>query len=622
VSTRAKKNAAQRAPDPPIGEPPASPVEPRDSKAFSQAATMSGIFRNAATAALASLEPNPIGPAVTGPAVTSEISASESGPVEEPAPPIATGGTESARRTANALGTQVEIHDHEQLEVRVDYGIGSDVIGQRYQVDAYFFVPRNVGVNRGNYPREDFYADVTALMRLDAVALPLERLASTDDPASPLFQLAQALVSYRTSPRPPPSQSLVVPVKLYAYLFGEAVKAESKRLRQMCRRLEAGDEAGRKNALDELGAALGRIKQGLWAYRNLRGAFWPFEQLCHHSFVEAMRTADEFMSLFLEERLAMLVEAIAAMPHLYDGSGFVARARQLVTAVAAGEDAYRAKFGYLRFAHGAPHGGEFFTYGTSYLKKAVHQALYLDFRSVKNQDLFFRNAVAAVAAALGAIWAFATQLPATLANLPATTQALLFFAAVGAYVTKDRIKALANEFLTSRLRKHDHAFWLQGTSLSAVGLGMLRIRLREAMRYLTSSEVPESVLRQRLSRRTLRRAEAFLEEVIHYRKELDLTAEDEALDPPEGYRLRDILRINLRHFLVRLDEPIDRVAYYDTDKHAFAWAELPKVYHLNLVLELKRVDKTKLVQERIEHLRVVLNKNGIVRVEKVRTAKT
>ena len=520
-------------------------------------------------------------------------------------------------RSGAALGTQVEIHDHEQLEVRVDYGIGTEAIGQKYQVDAYFFVPRNVGVNRTNYQRHDFYSDVTALMRLDSVALPLTRLATPTDPASPLHQLAEALRLYRSSPRPPPSQELVVPVKLYAYLFGEAVKAEAKQLRQLSR--GGADSTAAQGALE---AALARIREGLWAYRRMRGAFWPYEQLCHRTFVEALRTADEFMSLFLEERLALLVEALGAQEKLYDGSGFVIRARLRLRELAAEEDAYRAKYGYLRLAHDALRGGEFFTYGVSHLKKSVHQTLYLDFRAVRNQDLFFRNSVAAVAAALGAIWAFATQLPATLANLPASTQFLVFLAAVGAYVLKDRIKALSSEFLTNRLRKYDHQFWLQGASLAALGLGMLRIRLREGMRFASSSEVPPGVLRQRLSRRTLRRVEAFLEEVIHYRKQLDLTAADEVAQPPEGYRVRDILRFNVRHFLVRLDEPIDRVAYYDAARQTFAWAELPKVYHINLVLNLARLGpKDELLHERVEHLRVVLNKTGIVRVEKVRGVK-
>lgn len=525
------------------------------------------------------------------------------------------------RPTERSLGAQVEVHDHEQLEVRFDYGLGVDAIGQRYSVDAYFFVPRNVGVNRANYQRTDFYGDVNALMRLDASTLPLSRLADPEDSASPLRQLRAALSLYGTSARPPSSEPLVVTVKLYGYLFGEAVKAECRELRNLARTLaqEGMSEASAFLMLESIDGALSRIRSALWAYRQTRGRFWPFEQLCHRSFVEALRTADEYMSLFLEERLALLVEAIASREALYDGSGFVARARLAIAALAAEEDAYRAKFGYLRLRSGDVRGGEFFTYGMSHLKKAVHQALYLDLRSVRNEDVFFRNAIGAVAAALGAIWAFATQLPLTLANLPTSTQLLIFFGAVGAYVLKDRIKAFSNEYLTTHLRKHDHTFWVQGSSLATLGLGALKLRLREGMHFSASQDVAPDVLRQRLSRRTIRRAEAFAEEVIHYRKQLDIKAEEEGAPPPEGYRLRDIMRINVRHFLVRLDEPVDHVAYYDAERGTFGRAELPKVYHLNVVVVVRREGKSGVTGHRVEHLRVVLNKAGIVRVEKVPT---
>lgn len=552
------------------------------------------------------------------------------GPGTESAPELAEAEDapkERPRARRKPLGTQVEIHDHEQLEVRFDYGLGSDAVGQRYEVDAYFFVPRNVGVGRANYQRTDFYGDVTALMRLDASALPLRRLADVNEPVSPLWQLRTALEGYRTSSRPPPSLPLAVPVKLYAYLYGEAVKSEVRKLRNLVRDLSEEAEVtelSRARVLLAFREATARMREGLWAFRRIRGAFWPFERLCHRQFVEALRSADEHMSLYLEEKLALLMETIAARERLYDGSGFVARIRAALAGLAADEDAYRAKFGYLRLRRGAvATGGEFFTYGVSQLKKSVHQALYLDLRTVRNEDAFFRNAVGAVAAALGAIWAFATQLPATIANLPASTQALLFLGAVGAYVLKDRIKAVSNEYLTRRLRRHDHTFWIEAGPLVALGLGMLKIRLREGVHFVSSDEVSPRVLSQRLSRRTLRQSEVFAEEVIHYRKQLDVFAQAEDAPPPEGYRVRDILRFNVRHFLVRLDEPIDHVAYYDSQRGNFARAQLPKVYHLNLVLEMRRADAKAegkgSTAERIEHLRVVLNKEGIVRVEKVPT---
>src|SRR3954447_20286476 len=91
-----------------------------------------------------------------------------------PAPPArpAPDPSHPARRVAS-LDTQCEVHDRHQVEIRFNYGIGSDEGPQRYQVDAYFFIPRNVGLSRSNFSREQFYADVTALMRLDAAALPL-----------------------------------------------------------------------------------------------------------------------------------------------------------------------------------------------------------------------------------------------------------------------------------------------------------------------------------------------------------------------------------------------------------------------------------------------------------------
>jgi hypothetical protein len=251
----------------------------------------------------------------------------------------------------------------------------------------------------------------------------------------------------------------------------------------------------------------------------------------------------------------------------------------------------------------------------SLLKKTVHNALYLEARSIESDDVFLRNAIAATGAALAAIWALATQLPTTLAGLPASTKLLVFGGAVLAYVLKDRIKAVTNDVLSTRLRKFDHKSWLHGPTMALLGLGDLRIRAREVMRFLTPGEVPPEITRLRLARRTVRRAERMTEEVIHYRKEITAVVDDEHV-VPEGYSLRDILRLNVRHFLVRLDDPVDRHRFFDPQTGTFATAQLPKVYHLNLVLAVGRGEEDA-EPPALEHLRVVLDKQGIVRVERV-----
>jgi hypothetical protein len=514
------------------------------------------------------------------------------------------------------VGTQIELHDHEQLEIRFDYAMGGDPGQHAYHMDAYMFVPRNVGLHRGNYTRAEFYADVTPYMRLDADALPLTQLADPAAPASPLHRLWEAVGQFRGGARPPASQPLVVPVKLYAYLFAEAIKGETRSLRRRFRRHQPGSAEAAAELIAALSAALDRARAALWAYRRLRTAFWPFEPVCHAALVDSLRNADEYMSLFLEERLAQLVQASEETAALHDGSGLAARARLLVAGLAEEEARHRLKYGFLRLTSTDPRDGEYYTYYLSHLKKSVHNALYLETRAIEADDVYLRNAVAAVGAALAAVWAFATRLPDTLAGMSASAKLAVIAGVVLAYVMKDRIKNLTNEYLTRRLRKFDHKSWLHGPSMATLGLDMVRIRAREAMRFIKSGEAPEQVLTMRQARRTVRRAELYGEEVIHYRKLISMEVDDGAPMPP-GYALRDILRLNVRHFLVRLDEPLANQAYYDARRGAFAVGSLPKVYHLNLVLVVRRLSPSGPPREQLEHLRVVLDKQRIVRVERV-----
>jgi hypothetical protein len=518
----------------------------------------------------------------------------------------------------DAPGVHAEIHDRQQLEIRFDHEIGEGLGTQICRMDAFFFIPRNVGVNRANYSRDQFYGDVNALMRIDAAPIPLEALASVAFPASPLHELARALEAVRSQPRPPPSRPMVVHVKLYAYLFTRAVDAEARRLKE---RLAAAARSSkgspdRASLEAEVEATLARMRGALWAFRSVRGSFWAFEELCHRSLAQALRNADEFMSLHIEDRLAPIALALDAEPGLLDGTGSIARIRLRLTELADEEARYRARYGYVSLDGDVLARAEYFNYHASLLKKAVHGALYLDVRA-SGGDAFLRNAVGAVGASLAAIWALAAQAPIAVMSLSGGTKAVVFLAAVLAYVLKDRIKALTNELLLRRLRKYDHASWLTASSLAAMGLGMLQIRLREAMGFKRSDELPEEIRELRLSRRTVRQAEAAAEEVIHYRKELTVggRAGDERI--PEGFRVRDILRLNVRHFLVRLDDPVDEVAFLDRERGTFRSTQVPKVYHVNIVVRTERSDASGRNQVCFDRLRLVLDKNGIVRVETV-----
>ncbi len=517
-------------------------------------------------------------------------------------------------RMQAGLSTQFEIHDKQQLEIRFSYSLRGTG-AERYTVDTFFFFPRNIGVGPSTYSKSQFYQDVTPLMRLDADPIPLERLADPKDQASPLSRVHAALDQFRTSRRPPDSSSLMVHIKLYAYLFTVGVRSELRRLLRQVR-ASAGESSERRRRFrdEDLPEALGRIRRALWAYRSCRGALWPFERMAHRSLREALRSSDEYMSLFLEERLANFLDALRAVPAALDGEAFVTACRLQLVRLARDESNYRRTYGYATLSERSLTQGEYFTYRASLLKKTVQQALYLAPRSLA-QDRFAANAAAVVGAALAAIWALATQLPQTITDLPWSTKFWFFGGAVVAYVLKDRIKAYVGTRLAGQMRRYDHVSALTGESLKPVGLSVLRARLREVMRFIRSHEVPPEFLGLRLDGRTVHGAERPDEEVIHYRKVIDVSTSSEHERLQEGYWVRDSMRLNVRHFLVRLDDPLDTVSYFDPSRATFETAQLPKVYHMNVVARIVRESAGTPVVERLERWRVVLDKGGIVRVD-------
>jgi len=64
-------------------------------------------------------------------------------------------------------------------------------------------------------------------------------------------------------------------------------------------------------------------------------------------------------------------------------------------------------------------------------------------------------------------------------------------------------------------------------------------------------------------------------------------------------------------------DPVDRQAHFAEATGSFAQAELHKVYHLNVFLTLGRLGPDGQREEQIDHLRIVLDKNGVVRIEPV-----
>jgi hypothetical protein len=495
-------------------------------------------------------------------------------------------------------------HDHEQIEVQHTHDLLPKTRARPIDLELYFFIPRNVGVRADNYPREEFYGDLTHYMRLDLPDLALAELADDHRGRSPLVALnAQLDAVSKGKQRLPP---IGVEVKLFGHIFTEATRDRTTLLLEQLATLPNRPVEEHWRYLDEVDRFAGEARAALCALRRAERRVEPYAQALRVQSV--FRTTDEYASLFLDGALALLAERAREETRLYDGSGFVTRLGQVLARHADAESLYRRRAGFLNLDLRAG-ASEYFAYRQSFLKKAVQQALYVESGRLEN-DRFIRNAASMVGASLAAVWALVAQLPQDVAHLSPLAQTAVLGLPIAAYVAKDRIKELTRDWMTRRIRGYDNQIEIRAGALAEAGLGRVSGQIQETSKFIESVSVPDEVTRMRVALRTVRNADTAGETVLYYHRHLDLST-GEGGPATEGLAFRQILRLNLRHFLTRLDEPEQHESHFAVDEGRFVRVALPKVYHINLIARVRAGGRRIL----LKRWRIVLNKAGIVRLE-------
>lgn len=497
----------------------------------------------------------------------------------------------------------LEAHDREQLALEIRHAPGSATAGGVHDLELYVFIPRNVGLRAANYPSADFYNDLTTYLRVDLPALDLEDLrGGVRSPLRDLDVQLADLAQTRTTPA-----QIAIAVKLFGHELTEAVHRERARLGRAIRE-GTGDPAWRGALSVGIGELVAASRAALERLREARRGLAPFRRVAPDVW-DVFQQTDEYASLVLDDTLATLAHELCSRPEVFDGSGWIVHVLEALSAYAAGEAAYRRAQGFVNLDPTSGANREYFLYRRSLLKKAVQQALWVDTRRRK-PDRYVRNAAAMVAAGLAATWALIAQLPTRFLSLSSSMQVLMLVLPVIAYVAKDRIKEMTKEWLLRRLDAFDHETELVGSQLAGAGLCSLHGCLREKVRFV--DQAPEDVLAVRRRSRWIAGARVGGESVLVYRRALEIAAplhaRPRSRDP---LALRQIIRLNLRHFMTRLDEREQLVRHYELSAGGFATHELAKVYHLNIVARIGRPGPG----AHLERWRVVFSRAGIERIE-------
>jgi hypothetical protein len=508
----------------------------------------------------------------------------------------------------NGRRFDVATRDRRTLELRQLYRVPHERDAERtYETRFYLYFPRSFGISPQTWSPEAFYRDAHTYMRLHAPLLRLRDFADLDHPENPAGILRRELPRL-LGDAPPTALALDTLAKT---LGAELVDAVTQATRQIAQRIRDVDVADSKATLvQDVQSCCNDVLRAAGALRRVRAKARAYRTVAPPSLLPALAFAEEYASAVIDERLADLARVIDATATLRDGSGAALQMRLAVARTAEVVHRRRREQGFPIPSGRGGASPEYFTYRLGVLKKEMQRALYVDTRA-NRADPFFRNSAAMVAAGLAATWATLAQIPLLQGGLSPTQSVFLFSSVVGAYVLKDRIKEWTRIALTQRLLRWDHNEELVGDALSCAGLGRIEGRASEQVRWLKEEEVPRHVAAIRQSHRTVRGVTE-LEHVLCYHRRVVFDGGDTPV--PEGFGVQELFRLSLDEVLKRLDDPVDEVAYYDPQTGAFEQANMPKVYHLNVVSEITDVDSG---ERRLARHRVVVNQQGVVHIDRV-----
>jgi hypothetical protein len=506
---------------------------------------------------------------------------------------------------------EVTARDQRTIEVRQVFML-PQVLGEEvsYHTDLWFHFPPGFGISPATFSVDNFYRDAQVHLRLHAPSLTLHDLADLDHPGHPGTRLRN-LLPRLLSADVPPAAALETLAKAYGAELADAVTSSVRHARQQ---LDAQDAPGFLVTLERLDVD---VQQVLGAMRRLRAKARAHKTVAPPNLLPALAFADEYATSVIDERLAELCHAADRATCLHTGEATALRARLSLLRTAGFVYAHRCDQGFavLHSGLGQSHSDddrahdEYVTYRLGLLKKEMQRALYLDTRAAP-ADPFVRNSAAMVAAGLAATWATLAQVPLLQEGLSTGQSGLLFGAAVGAYVLKDRIKEWTRVTLTKRFLRWDHDRHIIADALTLAGLGGVSGRAQERLHYCKDDELPAEVRAVRAAVRTVPGVSPEREQVLHYERKVSFAAEDAT--PPAGLGAQELFRLSLDEIVKRLDDPVDPLAYFDASRQSFVVRAMPKVYHLNLIVRLSRPQ-----QSWLERYRVVVNQSGILRIEHV-----
>ncbi len=317
----------------------------------------------------------------------------------------------------------------------------------------------------------------------------------------------------------------------------------------------------------------------------------------------AYRLTDEALSLLVERAFVQALRLVERLPDDEE----VRDTYTHMADCAERELRYRKAMGYPSILSPDSRNEEYM-FRASVLKKYTSGVLFLS-RAIHREGTTLEHLMYAVAAGISMI--FATWVAFYFQQRYGNFTTPFFAALVVGYMFKDRIKELGRAAFARLLRRYLFDQRIDVRTLD----GRHRLGyIREKVHFVPESEVPPEVMRAR-NRQVMTELDndGQGEQVLRYVKEVVLYNDGFSRlypDMPQVTGLVDIMRYDIRPYLYKMDNPVQRIAYVENGRLVKVKAH--RMYTLNFIFATEGRGGGPAVYERT---RAMLSRKGLKRIE-------
>lgn len=491
-----------------------------------------------------------------------------------------------------------EIHarDSLQFELKSEFFLNPHLKQNIYKQEVYLFIPNSLQINADTYSKQQFYQDQTNLIRYKTPLMTLSDLVNTEYSLSPLTRLFHLLNQSdhnlfltKTSDE----------LKLFAAIFRGNVRERVYKIVKSSKEVEDSERISQM--ISYLCSEIHEVCRRFRELQEIAHSRSDYPQLIRH-----FKYIDEFISTAIDEFLVILLKEYRSLKSHNDNTD------ELISLLVINEMAYRKKKNLgPKISKDHLFANESILYRQGLLHRFILESLMLkNFRFSPEEK--HRNILGAIAAGV------AMMIYMTLLVWKSSTIVINSFPfvalAVFLYIVKDRIKEGFKSFYSKQAHR-----WFPDFSTEIINSKGFKVgRLTESFTFIDINQLPPGFLKIRNHHfheelQALHRHET----IIQYKREMKL-------NPPIHYseerrkEVTTIFRLNIYRFLQKVSNAFQLNFILDNYTREISERFLPKVYHLNLIIRNSFSQDDTSHKVEIKTYRVVVDKNGIKRVEHIK----